>query len=98
MWDKLKAAVEAGYYKTEESLEDQTPIPWAQKNCSDCPFFKNDICRVKGVSRNPDDHTCKYFDDANHSEAQKIIDAHASPWWDWFWGWYQDAAKTSEML
>ena len=43
---RLKDAYDAGYYKTEPAVEAQTPFPWQNKTCKDCPFWANGVCHV----------------------------------------------------
>jgi hypothetical protein len=82
---KLKAAYEAGYYRTETAVEDQTRFPWQGKTCKDCPFWLNRVCRVYATQRDGDAHTCSYFDATHHPEERRLIDArmHAVRriWW-----------------
>ena len=70
----LKTAFEAGYYRTESADAEQTPFPWQNKTCADCPFWLNNVCRVHAGPRDPEQHTCSYFDAAHRQEAQRIID------------------------
>ena len=70
---RLKQAVDAGYYRTEVATEEQTPFPWQDRTCGDCPFFQNNLCQVRGARRGAYDATCKYFDAWHWPEAESII-------------------------
>lgn len=37
----LKKAYDAGYYRTEPAVDEQTPFPWQNKFCRDCPFWSD---------------------------------------------------------
>lgn len=71
---RLQLAVEAGYYRTESAEGEQTPFPWQNKTCGDCPFWLNGVCRVQAVQRDAGMHTCSYFDSWNHHAAQRLIE------------------------
>lgn len=81
---RLKAGVEAGYYKTEEDEARQTRFPWQNRTCGDCPFWERDTCRVRQARRGALDATCRYFDEWNYPEAESIIqynkDTDGLPW------------------
>ncbi|HLJ67990.1 MAG TPA: hypothetical protein VKX16_11585 [Chloroflexota bacterium] len=83
--ERLKAAYEAGYYRTERAESEQTAFPWQNKTCKDCPFWLNGVCRVHAVQRSADDDTCAFFDPQNHRAAQSIIDGRMQTvrrmWW-----------------
>jgi hypothetical protein len=66
---ELKRAVEAGYYRTEAALGEQTQFPWQGKTCRDCPFWRENICVVHVESRSGSAHTCIYFDAPNRTAA-----------------------------
>jgi hypothetical protein len=70
---RLKAAYEAGYYRTEAAEDDQTRFPWQDRTCGDCPFWAQNTCLVRGARRGAADATCRYFDPCNHAEAASII-------------------------
>ena len=70
---RLKAAYEAGYYRTETAEDAQTPIPWRQHTCGDCPFWMHDICLVHETPRPANAHTCRFFDRAHRDEARAAI-------------------------
>lgn len=85
-WEqRLKTAYDAGYYRTEAALGQQSPFPWQNKTCRDCPFWLNNICRVMAAQRDPDTHTCSYYDAVNHAAGQAVIDARMRAvrrmWW-----------------
>ena len=69
----LKAAVEAGYYRTEADKDKQTRFPWQYRTCGDCPFWVPNRCLVRGTRREARDATCRYFDPWNYPEAESII-------------------------
>ncbi len=87
---RLKAAYEAGYYKTETDRKRQTTFPWQNKTCKDCPFWLNSTCQVFAEYRSSIAHTCSYFDAGNHASAQDIIRTRQwqgfDRWWQWFNG------------
>lgn len=70
---RLKAAYEAGYYRTEAAVGEQTPWPWQSRTCGDCPFWAHDICLVTETPRPANAHTCGYFDRANREHARAMI-------------------------
>jgi hypothetical protein len=70
---RLKAAVEAGYYRTEADEARQTRFPWQDRTCGDCPFWVPNTCLVRGTRREARDATCRYFDPWHHPEAESII-------------------------
>jgi hypothetical protein len=86
---RLRRAVEAGYFKTEAALGEQEPFPWQNKTCTDCPFWlETHWCQVHGADREPDAHTCGYFDPCSHTAARHIIHEREllaqRRYWDWF--------------
>lgn len=70
---RLKLGYDAGFYKTEESLGQQSGFPWQSKTCKDCPFWSKSRCPVFGEYRGPWAHTCVYFDLPNRAQAQSLI-------------------------
>jgi hypothetical protein len=84
---RLKAAYDAGYYRTEVDAEGQIGFPWQDKSCKDCPFWLNGVCRVNAVQRPPDADTCSYFDPVNHHAAEHIIEQRMHKAWKQFWEW-----------
>lgn len=70
---RLKAAYEAGYYRTEADEDVQTPFPWQNRTCGDCPFWMHDICLVDEAQRPANAHTCRYFDRPHREEARTLI-------------------------
>jgi hypothetical protein len=85
---RLKAAYDAGYYRTEAQVELQTAFPWQNKSCHDCPYWSNSICRVHAEYRSATSHTCAYFDESHREAAEDIIRERQwqgyRRWWDWF--------------
>jgi hypothetical protein len=85
---RLKAGYDAGYYKTEAAEGQQTPFPWQNKTCKDCPFWVNSVCQVLAEYRSPEAHTCIYFDPWNRETARNMIREHQEQgfrrWWEWF--------------
>jgi len=78
---RLKAAFEAGYYRTEADADRQTRFPWQGRACGDCPFWAPNTCLVRGTRREARDATCRYFDPWNHPEAESIIQYNKiRPW------------------
>ena len=78
---RLKAAYEAGYYRTEAAEGQQTRFPWQDRTCADCPFWQRDVCLVRGTRRGARDATCRYFDPWNRPEAESIIQYNKiRPW------------------
>jgi hypothetical protein len=81
----LKAAYEAGYYRTESASGKQSAFPWQNKTCKDCPFWLNNVCRVQAAQRDGDAHTCGYFDASHHVAAEHIIESRLQTvrkiWW-----------------
>jgi hypothetical protein len=69
----LKAACEAGYYRTESAETEQETFPWQNKLCRDCPFWINDICQVDLGRCNGYRETCAYFDPPGYSAARAEI-------------------------
>lgn len=84
---RLKAAYEAGYYQTEPAVRDQSPFPWHNKTCKDCPFWANSVCQVHAEYRAAYAHTCTYFDASNRSAARRILRERqmqgVQRWWEW---------------
>jgi len=76
---RLKAAYEAGYYRTEAAEGEQTRFPWQDRTCGDCPFWAHNICLVRATRRGAGDATCRYFDPCNHAEAASIIQYNRIP-------------------
>ena len=58
---RLKDACEAGYYRTESALEEQTPIPWRRATCSDCFAWTDGFCEVYAIWSAASHDTCVYF-------------------------------------
>lgn len=58
----LKRAVEAGYYRTETAVDEQSSFPWQGRTCADCPFWQSNECGVQVTERPANAHTCRYFD------------------------------------
>lgn len=84
--DRLKAAVDAGYYRTECAESEQEPLPWHRATCAHCPFWRAGTCLVLLHPRAATDHTCSYFDHPNRAAAQAILDRRTHPghWWEDF--------------
>lgn len=84
---RLRAGVDAGYYRTESALAEQEQFPWQGKSCRDCPFWANNLCLVRMAPRAPSAHTCIYFDEPNRGAAQAIIGRRNGdgPWRDDFY-------------
>ena len=82
---RLKAAYEAGYYRTESAEGEQTAFPWMNKTCKDCPFWMNGVCRVQAAQRDGHAHTCIYFDPEHRPAAEGIIESRMQAvrkiWW-----------------
>ncbi len=76
---RLKAAVAAGYYRTEADEGQQTRFPWQDRTCGDCPFWTRDRCLVREARRGAGDATCRYFDAWNYAEAESIIQYNKIP-------------------
>ena len=76
---RLKAAYEAGYYRTEAAVDEQTRFPWQNRTCGDCPFWAHNTCLVRSARRGAGDATCRYFDPWNHAEAESIIQYNRIP-------------------
>jgi hypothetical protein len=70
---KLKAAYEAGYYRTESAEGQQETFPWQNKLCRDCPFWINDICQVDLRRCQGFSDTCAYFDPPDCSRGRAAI-------------------------
>lgn len=85
---RLKAAYEAGFYRTEEAVGAQSAFPWQNKTCKNCPFWSNSYCQVHGEYRNAAAHTCSYFDEKNRTAAREHIQERQwrsyRRWWEWF--------------
>lgn len=87
----LKLAVEAGRYRTEAAVDQQERFPWQGKTCADCAFWLDTVwCQVRAMEHPAENHTCPYFDSANHPAAQRIIEdrlqASRLRFWDWLAG------------
>jgi hypothetical protein len=82
---RLRAAYEAGYYRTEAAAGEQTRFPWQGKTCKDCPFWSHAICFVHNEQRSSAAHTCTYFDAPNRDGAREIIASRVQhqirAWW-----------------
>ena len=76
---RLKAAYDAGYYRTEAAAGEQTRFPWQDRTCGDCPFWARNTCLVREARRGAGDATCKYFDPWNYAEAASIIQYNRIP-------------------
>ena len=76
---RLKAAYDAGYYRTEAAEEEQTRFPWQNRTCGDCPFWARDTCLVRETRRGAGDATCRYFDPCNYPEAASIVQYNRIP-------------------
>jgi hypothetical protein len=61
---RLKAAVDAGFYRTEAAEGEQTRFPWQGKRCVDCVFWSGGRCRMHEETRSGMAHTCRSFCDA----------------------------------
>ena len=48
---RLKAAYDAGYYRTEAAEGEQTRFPWQDRTCGDCPFWSRNTCLVREARR-----------------------------------------------
>jgi hypothetical protein len=70
---RLREAYDAGYYRTEAAISEQSTFPWQGKTCRDCPFWGENVCRVFDERRSGVAHTCCYFDEANRSEAESML-------------------------
>jgi hypothetical protein len=91
---RLKTAYDAGYYKTEAAEGAQTPFPWQNKFCKDCPFWANSICEVFAEYRSSMAHTCSYFDPWNHEAAQTMIRERAVRRFSRGWEGFNDRGVT----
>jgi hypothetical protein len=81
--NRLRTAVDAGYYRTESSTDAQEPFPWQNKTCGDCPFWHDSTCLVRLAPRHATDQTCSYFDAPNREAAKSIIDRRRrGDWWE----------------
>jgi hypothetical protein len=69
----LKRAVDAGYYRTESSVAQQTRFPWQGMTCRNCPFWRESVCQVHAETRSGSAHTCVYFDAPNRSAALELM-------------------------
>jgi hypothetical protein len=87
---KLRAAYEAGYYKTEAAPDEQTGFPWQNEACQDCTVWCSNRCRVYSDYRRATADACTCFDPGNHSEAQPMLHGHSCHgfrrWWQWLTG------------
>jgi hypothetical protein len=83
---RLKAAYDAGYYKTEADVDWQSGFPWQNKRCKDCPFWSPELCQVRLQCREPNAHTCSYFDPWNRRMAARIVGDNR-PFSFRGWGW-----------
>ncbi|MBV9279007.1 MAG: hypothetical protein JOZ41_02905 [Chloroflexi bacterium] len=85
---RLKDAYTAGYYQTEPAQDEQTPFPWRNKTCKDCPFWSSHVCQVLAEYRAPTAHTCSYFDPWNREAAQAMMRERQwltmRAWWERF--------------
>lgn len=59
---RLKAAVEAGYYRTEAAVGEQITFPWQNRICRDCPYWRADYCTVHADFRSSTSPTCREDD------------------------------------
>lgn len=75
---RLKAACEAGYYRTEADVDRQEHFPWQNKHCGDCPFWSNEVCRVYAERRAAVAPTCATFDRATDMPARQDLDERVS--------------------
>ena len=83
---ELKQAVDAGYYRTEAAVEDQTRFPWQGKSCRDCPFWRESICRVHAEARSGRAHTCTFFDAPNRRAAVELMESRNTAVQKLWWG------------
>jgi hypothetical protein len=70
---RLKAAYDAGYYRTEAAEGQQMSFPWQNKTCKDCPFWSRNVCQIYAESRGTMAHTCVYFDVVNRELGQDLL-------------------------
>lgn len=83
---RLRAAVQAGYYRTESAVGEQERFPWQGKTCGDCPFWRKGKCLVRLTPRDASAPTCSYFDEPNRGAARAIIARRRhDQWWDDFY-------------
>ena len=66
---RLKAAVDAGFYRTEAAAGQQTRFPWQGKHCIDCVFWTHDYCELHRETRSGMAHTCRSFAGAGDQAA-----------------------------
>lgn len=71
---RLKAAFDAGYYRTEACTSQQEAFPWQNRTCKDCPFWLNGVCQVHAEPRSGNAHTCTYFDAQNRTLGEQAIE------------------------
>lgn len=69
----LKAAYDAGYYRTEVDSEAQSHFPWQNTTCGDCPFWMHDVCQVTLARCCSEEVPCAYFDPPDHEAARHAI-------------------------
>ena len=85
---RLKDAYDACYYRTDAASQAQMSFPWQNKTCADCPFWNNSVCQVHVEYRNPDAHTCAFFDPWNREAARAMMTERQwggfRQWWEWF--------------
>ncbi len=77
---RLKQVYDAGYYRTEAAVGEQTAFPWQNKTCKDCPFWASSVCQVHAEYRAAYAHTCIYFDAGNRAQAQTRIRERQADW------------------
>jgi hypothetical protein len=63
----LKAACEAGYYKTEGQ---ETIFRRWDKVCTDCSFWLDDFCLLRSCQRLPVADTCTFFHESRSLDPQ----------------------------
>jgi hypothetical protein len=70
----LKAACDAGYYKTEADTDSQIGLARQDKTCQDCFFWAADFCRFSSLPRRSSADTCLYFHMSNSPGHTSVVD------------------------
>ena len=67
---RLKDAHDAGYYRTESAVGQQSPIPWQERTCQHCSSWTVGYCDVHAAWRDASHVVCPYFSETKRSAIQ----------------------------
>jgi hypothetical protein len=84
---KLKAAFDAGYYRTEADEGGQESFPWEGRVCQDCPFSMGDVCQVSLERCEPHGVPCAFSDPEGQAMGKALIEDRLQMAWRSYWKW-----------